>query len=356
MKEGLTLAVRGQGSVEPNPMVGCVIVRNGRVVGRGYHRKFGGPHAEVYALREAGVKARGATAYVTLEPCCHFGKTPPCVDALIAAGIRRVVAAMRDPNPLVRGKGFRKLRAAGIDVAAGVLENEANVLNAPFTKLQTTGRPYVILKWAQSLDGCLATGTGDSKWISGSESRKRVHEIRARVDGIMVGVNTVLADDPLLTARGVPVKRIATRIVLDTRLQTPLRSNLVKNARKVPTLIFCGMSHSQSRLLKDYSRTGCEVIPVATKEGHVSLAPVLYELGRRHMTNLLVEGGGKILSSFISAKIADEAHIFVNPMLIGGDSRYALALKGIKKVRQAIALRMLSMECMGQDLCYNIAL
>ena len=197
----MALAVRGQGAVEPNPMVGCVLVRGGRVVGEGWHKRFGGPHAEVEALRAAGRAARGATAYVSLEPCCHFGKTPPCTDALIAAGVSRVVAAMRDPFPKVRGRGRRLLEAAGIKVGMGLCEAEAMRLNAPYLKRQRTGRPWVILKWAQSVDGRIATRTGDSKWISSEDSRAQAHDLRGRVDAVIVGVGTVRADDPLLTCR-----------------------------------------------------------------------------------------------------------------------------------------------------------
>ena len=225
MLRALELARRGEGIVEPNPMVGCVVVQGEEIVGEGWHQRFGGPHAEIEALRAAGAKATGATLYVTLEPCCHHGQTPPCSDAVIQAGIGRVVAAMRDPFPKVAGGGIQQLMSAGIDVEVGLHEQEARELNAPYLKLLATGRPWVIAKWAMTLDGKLATKTGDSKWISGEASRRVVHELRGRVDAIVVGRRTAALDDPLLTARlekGSP-PRIATRIVLDSRDSSPTR-------------------------------------------------------------------------------------------------------------------------------------
>jgi len=214
MRRALALAERGRGRVEPNPLVGCVIVKMGRVVGEGFHRRFGGPHAEVIALNRAGRAARGATAYVTLEPCCHHGKTGPCTDALIRAGVKRVVTACRDPFKKVAGKGIAQLHRAGITVEVGLLRVEAQSLNAPFFKRVTTGLPWVIAKWAMTLDGAISSGKkGPSRWISGPQSRRMVHELRARVDAILIGIGTALADDPLLTARGVKVRRVARRVV-----------------------------------------------------------------------------------------------------------------------------------------------
>src|SRR3954451_1208374 len=236
MPRALELAERGRGHVEPNPLVGAVIVRDGRVVGEGWHQRYGEAHAEVHALAAAGAAARGATLYVTLEPCCHHGKTPPCTDAVLRAGVGRVVASMLDPNPLVAGKGAERLRAAGVAVEIGVGEAEARRLNAPYLKLLRTGRPYVHLKWAMTLDGKICTRTGDSKWISNEASRRRVHELRGRVDAILVGVGTALADDPQLTARP-RGPRTATRIVLDSRGRLPPTSLLAATARIVPTLV-----------------------------------------------------------------------------------------------------------------------
>jgi len=255
MARALELARQGQGRAEPNPMVGAVVVREGKIVGEGYHQVYGGPHAEVFALQQAGELAHGATLYVTLEPCCHHGKTPPCTDAIIKAGIREVVAAGSDPFPQVAGGGFSTLANVGIQVRIGVLRHEAEQLNAPYYKLVRTGMPYVIAKWAMTLDGKIATATGESKWISGEESRRLVHELRGRVDGILVGIGTVLVDDPLLTARPAG-PRVATRIVLDTHLKTPMTSQLVKTANQVP-IVIAHASQDENRIT-ELSGAGCE--------------------------------------------------------------------------------------------------
>jgi diaminohydroxyphosphoribosylaminopyrimidine deaminase / 5-amino-6-(5-phosphoribosylamino)uracil reductase len=347
MRRALQLAARGRGRVEPNPMVGCVIVRGGRVLGEGYHRRFGGPHAEIDALRRcaggataivspsvAANAARGATVYVTLEPCGHHGKTPPCTDALIAAGVAQVVAAMRDPNPLVAGRGLRLLKKAGIEVDVGLLEREASDLNAPFIKLMRHKRPWVILKWAQSLDGKIATTTGDARWISDERMRAHAHRVRGRLDAIIVGRGTVERDDPLLTCRtgrightdhsgaaprtGRP-PRIATRVVLDAGLHTPETAQLVRTARQAPTWFFCTPRAAEARLRK-LQAAGCEVYEVPPDAGGagVSLPAVLDVLGQHDMTNVLVEGGGQVLGSFFDQKLADELHIYIAPRLIGG--------------------------------------
>src|SRR4051812_35648886 len=240
MSHALALATRGQGSVEPNPMVGCVIVRDGEIVGEGWHEYFGGPHAEVNALAMAGERAAGATAYVSLEPCCHQGKTPPCTQALIRAGVKRVVIAVEDPYPEVRGRGIAELRNADIECEPGVCGPEANWVLAPYRKLLATGRPWVIAKWAMTLDGKLAARTGDSQWISSEASRAVVHQLRGRMDAIIVGSGTARIDNPLLTTRPVDfadVKRTATRIVVDSAASLPLESRLVQTARDVPVLV-----------------------------------------------------------------------------------------------------------------------
>ncbi|MFQ5491899.1 MAG: bifunctional diaminohydroxyphosphoribosylaminopyrimidine deaminase/5-amino-6-(5-phosphoribosylamino)uracil reductase RibD, partial [Phycisphaerae bacterium] len=287
MRQAMTLASRGQGKVEPNPMVGCILVKKGRLIGQGYHRRFGGPHAEVYALRQAGPAARGATAYVTLEPCSHHGKTPPCADALIQAGVSRVVVAMKDPFPQVAGRGIRRLRRAGVKVSVGLCHEEAARLNAPYLTVLQRDRPYVILKWAQSLDGCIATRTGNSKWISSPLSRRWVHRLRARVDGILVGINTVLKDDPLLTARDVPIRRVATRIVLDTRLRLPARSQLVQTAAQIP-LVVCttGRALNQNtNRARRLERAGVHFLPCRTHKNRIALPDVLERLAKQKVTN-----------------------------------------------------------------------
>jgi len=320
MRRAMSLAARAQGLVEPNPMVGCVIARGRRIVGEGYHRKFGDPHAEVNALRQAGSKAKGAACYVTLEPCNHHGKTPPCTNALIEAGIGRVIAAMRDPCPLVRGRGLSKLRRAGIDVAVGLLEQDAMTLNAAYLKLKRSGRPWVILKWAQSLDGKIATRTYDSKWISCEQSRRYTHRIRGRVDAIIIGVSTVIQDNPLLTCRLGTIRRLASRIVIDPKLRTPKKSQLVHTARQVPTIIVTDQKVALSKRAIPFQRASVEVLGLKCNRAGLNLGALLDELGRRQMTNVMVEGGGKTLGAFFDADLADEAIVFVAPRLIGGES------------------------------------
>jgi diaminohydroxyphosphoribosylaminopyrimidine deaminase/5-amino-6-(5-phosphoribosylamino)uracil reductase len=350
----LEMARQGQGCVEPNPMVGCVIVNGGRVVGQGCHEKFGEPHAEPNALRAAGRRARGATAYVTLEPCGHFGKTPPCTDALIQAGVRRVVAAMKDPNPLVAGKGTRLLRAAGIAVEVGLLGDEAAALNAPFITFHTKKRPYVILKWAQSIDGKIATRTGDSKWITALESRAAAHALRARVDAIIVGVGTVIADDPELTARLAPPKRSAARIVLDPHLRTPLGARVVRTARRTTTIIVVG-NRPSARKSNRLGGAGCEVLSIATDKNGIRLPVLLKCLRDRGMTNVLVEGGGRTLGAFVQAGLADEAWIFVAPTLIGGETAPGpLRNLGPASMRDLPAISCTVHHTVGPDLCYNV--
>lgn len=335
-------------------MVGCVLVHDGRVVGEGYHRRFGQDHAEVEALRRAGGAARGATAYVTLEPCNHFGKTPPCTEALAAAGIGEVVAAMRDPNPIVAGKGLRALRRAGIRVRQGLLRKDAEALNAPYLKLVKRKCPYVIAKWAQSIDGKIATRRGESKWISSAASRRLVHRLRSRVDGIMVGSQTVLTDDPLLTARGVLIRRAARRIVLDTRLRTPLDCRLVRSARKTPTLIFTSSTRSRSSQAERLRKAGVDVHATAVRGRHVSLKAVLEKLGRMQMSNVLMEGGGELLGAAFDAGLVDEAYVFVAPLLIGGNTVAGpLGGKGAAEVRGIKQFRLAGIRRVGRDTLYN---
>jgi diaminohydroxyphosphoribosylaminopyrimidine deaminase/5-amino-6-(5-phosphoribosylamino)uracil reductase len=338
MRRALQLAARGQGRVEPNPMVGCVITTRGKIIGEGYHRRFGGPHAEVEALRRCRGSPRGATIFATLEPCCHCGKTPPCTDALIEARIGRVVAAVRDPSPLVNGRGLRKLRAAGITVATGLLADQAAELNAPYIKLMRQKRPWVILKWAQSLDGKIATQTGDSKWISDEPARAHAHRLRGRVDAILVGVQTVLTDDPKLTARVGRVRRVATRVVLDTDLRTPTTARLVRSAGRVPTWILCGARAPRARA-RALEAAGCVIRRVPRDGKRLSLPAVLDLLGSHQMTNVLVEGGGRLLGQFVDERLADEFQVYIAPLLIGGRTAVS-ALDGTGAARVAGALRL----------------
>lgn len=332
MARALELAERGRGAVEPNPLVGAVVVNEGQVVGSGWHERFGGPHAEVHALREAGDRARGGVLYVTLEPCCHHGKTPPCVDAVVAAGLSRVVAAMEDPFPRVAGEGIVRLRQAGIAVDVGVATDRALRQNAPYLTLLGRGRPYVHGKWAMSLDGKIATHAGDSRWISNAASRRVAHQLRGRMDGILVGIGTALADDPELTSRP-PGPRTATRVVLDSAGRLPLTSKLAATARQTPTLVAVSAGVEADRL----RNVGCEVIelPVSASR-RLDIPALLLELGRRRWTNLLVEGGGETLASFLAVDALDELHVFVAPKTIGGrDAPSPAAGAGIDRIADA---------------------
>jgi diaminohydroxyphosphoribosylaminopyrimidine deaminase/5-amino-6-(5-phosphoribosylamino)uracil reductase len=322
MRLALAEAVRGRGAVEPNPMVGAAVVRDGRLVGLGHHARFGGPHAEVEALRAAGESARGATLYVTLEPCCHFGKTPPCADAVIAAGVGRVVAAVRDPFPKVAGGGIARLREAGVAVEVGLEADAALRLNAPYFKRLFTGRPYVTAKWAMTLDGKTAVASGDSKWISGPRSRALVHELRGRMDAIVVGVGTALADDPELTARPAGPRR-AVRIVLDGAARLPLESRLARSAREVPVWVAVTDRAPAARRAA-LGALGCEVVAFEG-DGRVPVLPLLDELGGRGLTNVLVEGGGLVLGAFLDAGAVDAVDVYVAPLLEGGSHAYTPA-------------------------------
>ena len=314
MQLAIKLAWKGIGKVWPNPMVGCVIVKNNKILGRGYHQKFGGPHAEINALADCkknGNDPAGATMYVSLEPCCHFGKTPPCVNAIIAAGIKKVVAAVKDPTKKVAGKGFKALKKAGIAVITGVCENEAKKLKAPFFKLAQTGKPYVIVKWAQSRDDFLARSDG-KRWITNAASRKDVHKLRKKAQAILVGINTVLEDNPHLTARP-DTGRQPIRIVLDSCLRIPLNCNLIKTAKKTPVWIFTTVSKRDCRASLAMTRQkGVETIKVGKYKNGVNLKTVLAELGKRDVQQLLVEGGKEVITSFLKQKLADEVVIYTS--------------------------------------------
>jgi len=348
MARALELAARGQGLVEPNPMVGCVIVRSGEIVGEGWHHRFGSAHAEVEALRVAGSRAAGADAYVTLEPCCHQGKTGPCTQALIAAGVRRVIVALEDPFREVAGRGIAELRSAGIEVEVGLLGNEVRALCAPFLKLVTTARPWVIAKWAMTLDGKLATASGDSRWISGEASREIVHRLRGRMDAILVGRGTAAADDPLLTARP-PGARVATRIVVDSAASLATDSQLVRTARAAPVLVAVAESSPQPHRAR-LEKAGCEVLVCAGATHGERLDTLLVELGRRSMTNVLVEGGAQLLGSLFDANQVDEVHAFIASKLIGGATAPGpVAGEGRALMSQAIALDSPEVTKVGDD-------
>jgi diaminohydroxyphosphoribosylaminopyrimidine deaminase/5-amino-6-(5-phosphoribosylamino)uracil reductase len=337
MARALALAERGRGYVEPNPLVGAVVVRDERAVGEGWHARFGEAHAEVNALAAAGESAQEATLYVTLEPCCHTGKTPPCTEAVLRSGVRRVVAAMRDPFPQVCGQGLALLRSRKIDVEVGIGEAEAHQLNAPYLKLVTTSRPYVHAKWAMTLDGKICTRTGDSKWISNEAVLRAVRTNRGLMDAIIVGIGTALADDPLLTARP-PGPRVPVRVVLDRRGRLPLSSRLVATAREAPLLVAtAGQSADEWR--HGLEAAGAEVLPLPVTAGRLSVPSLLDELGRRRMTNVLVEGGADVLGSFLDAGEIDAVHVCIAPRLVGG-SEAKTPVAGIGVARLADALQL----------------
>ena len=322
MRQALELAAAGAGRVEPNPQVGAVIAAagGGAIIAAGCHERFGGPHAEVVALAAAGEAARGATLYVTLEPCCHHGKTPPCTESIVAAGIARVVVAASDPNPRVAGGGIAALRAAGISVDVGLCETEARRLTAPFRKLIATGTPWVIAKWAMSLDGRLMAPPGHDRWISSLESRSLVHDLRERVDAIAVGIGTARADDPLLTARpatGRAAIRQPLRIILDTHARLPLDSRLACTARESPVLVAVGPAADAARVAA-LGQAGCEVWRGPAHAPGGGFAELLRELGSRRVTNLLIEGGPTVLAALFASGQVDEAWAFIAPRVLGG--------------------------------------
>lgn len=351
MTRVLGLAERGRGRVEPNPMVGALVVdsRN-RHLGEAWHEQFGGPHAEVHALAQAGKHARGGTLYVTLEPCCHYGKTPPCTEAILAAGVRRVVVAMTDPFPKVAGGGLSQLREAGILVETGLKEEAARRLNAPYLTLLNQGRPWVIAKWAMTLDGKIATRTGDSQWISGPESRSLVHELRGRMDAIIVGRGTVTQDDPLLTARPAG-PRVATRVIVTESGLLPERCQLRATARDYPTLIVTSTEHVDR--LAGWQADGAEILPFPAGETGISPEVILAELGQRRMTNVLVEGGGKLLGAFLDTRRVDEVWAFVAPVIVGGPAPTPVAGLGVSLLNQAIRFDRVEIKTVGADACIH---
>jgi diaminohydroxyphosphoribosylaminopyrimidine deaminase/5-amino-6-(5-phosphoribosylamino)uracil reductase len=335
------LALRGAGYVEPNPMVGCLLVRDGRVIGWGHHRKFGGPHAEREALadcRGRGEDPRGATVYVTLEPCSHFGKTPPCTGALIEAGVARVVAARRDPNPISAG-GAAVLERAGIGVEFCDASRLALAVSEPFIKRVTTGLPWVIAKWAQFEDGRMVTRPGEPRWISNEWARRRVHRLRGRVDAIVTGIGTVLADDPMLTVRGVRASRVPTRVVLDSRLEMPVQSGIARSARDVPTMI-CTTSHGfgiEEHRMADLTALDVPILAMSDHRGRVDLRAVLRNLTANGAANVLVEAGPRVLASFFEERLVDEAVVHVALRAPGPpstDTERAPALGGLVEWRR----------------------
>ena len=350
MRAALALARRGLGTVWPNPAVGCVIVKQGRVVGRGWTQSGGRPHGETEALRRAGEAARGATAYVSLEPCCHWGRTPPCVDALITAGVRRVVVALEDPDPRVAGEGMRRLRAAGLDVEVGLCAEEAAEVNAGFLNRLRLGRPLVTLKFATSLDGRIATAGGESQWITGPPARERAHALRASHDAIMVGTGTAVVDDPQLTCRLPGLDhRSPVRVVIDRHLRIPPTARLIADAHRVPTWVLTLQSADPDRRAAFLANRVTLIDVDHDSTGQVDLAAALGVLGERGITRLLVEGGAGLAAAFFRAGLVDRLVWVHAPLAIGGDGIPAIAGLDLAALSHAPAFERLSTQTIGDD-------
>lgn len=347
MKRALELAAKGRGWTNPNPMVGAVIVKDGRIIGEGYHHKCGELHAERDALKNCTEDPKGATIYVTLEPCCHYGKQPPCVNAILEAGITKVVCGSGDPNPKVAGKGLQLLRDAGVEVVEHVLEDECLALNEIFFHYITTKRPYVALKYAMSRDGKIACATGESQWITGETARAHVHELRNAYAGILVGVGTVLQDNPQLTCRMEGGKN-PVRIVCDTHLKTPLQATLVTTAKEVPTII---ATAEQDKLKQQpYLDAGCEVLTLPLKEGHIDLEALLTELGKKELDSVLVEGGGRLNWSFVNQRLVQKVYTYVGANLFGGETALTpIEGEGFLNPAESLKLTNTRIQVFGED-------
>ncbi len=351
MRLALELAARGAGYTSPNPMVGAVLVKDGRIVGRGYHRQVGGPHAEVEAIADAGPEAEGATLYVTLEPCNHHGRTPPCSEAVIRAGITRVVVAMEDPNPHVTGGGIGRLQASGIEVISGVCRNEAWQLNEAFVKYVRSGLPWVVLKSAMTLDGRIATASGDARWVSGPQSRALVHRLRHRLDAILVGIGTVKADNPSLTTRlAEGGGRDPVRIILDTGLSIDPDARVLHLESDAPTWIVCGPGVDAGKMER-LNKTGARCMVMDLDHGRVDLKALLRRLGSEQITSLLVEGGATVAGGFLSQALVDKVMFFYAPKLLAGDDGVPLCRgRGAEKMSQCLQVSNLQVQQVGEDI------
>jgi len=345
----VALAAAKNGKPSPNPNVGAAVVSGGELVASSFHERAGGDHAEVAALRAAGDKANGASLYVTLEPCNHHGRTAPCTDAIIASKVTRVVVGTRDPNPHVEGMGVEKLRAAGIEVVLGVREEKARAMIAPWSKHITVGLPYVSLKLALSLDGRIATRTGESKWVTGPDARAKVHLLRAKSDAIAIGIGTALADDPRLTVRDAPGES-PLRVIFDTKLRLPIESRLVKTARETPTLVLCGLD-ADADAESELARHGVECLRTPlSAEGRLEVFTALRSLAARGVVALMVEGGAELAGSFLAGRLADELHVFVAPILLGPRGRAgAVDWAGPDTPQQAPRIATPAWELVGSD-------
>ncbi|MDF1727968.1 MAG: bifunctional diaminohydroxyphosphoribosylaminopyrimidine deaminase/5-amino-6-(5-phosphoribosylamino)uracil reductase RibD [Sulfitobacter sp.] len=348
MDLALGLGRRGLGRVWPNPAVGCVIVSQGRIVGRGWTQPGGRPHAETVALAQAGDSARGATAYVTLEPCAHHGQTPPCAEALVAAGIARCVVACGDSDLRVDGKGIAILRAAGIEVTLGLREAEARAANAGFFCRTELGRPFVTLKLAQSFDGRIATGTGESQWITGPDARRAVHAMRARHDAVMVGGGTARKDDPSLTVRDLGLSHQPARVVISRRLDLPLMGKLARTAREVP-LILCHGQDADAHLLQTWRELGATLLPVRVRGAQLDPVDILQQLGAHGLTRIFCEGGSALAASLIEADLVDELIGFTAGLVIGAEGLPGIGALGLARLGEAPRYRLSRTERVGAD-------
>ncbi len=351
MRRALELAEKGEGYTKPNPIVGAVIVRDGRIIGEGYHERYGGPHAEVNALKSLREDAAGADMYVTLEPCAHYGKTPPCADAIIRHGIARVFIAAVDPNPVTSGKGIKKLMEAGIDVRTGLLEKEAARQNEIFFKYITTKRPFVILKSAMTLDGKIATSTGDSRWVTGEASRELVHRLRHKVSGIMAGIGTVLADDPLLTARREGVETSdPVRIIIDSRARIPADRRVLEVTDKTRTILAVTEAADPEKI-RELEAKGVSVIRIPDRKGRVDLKILMKELGGRGIDSILLEGGAELNFSALTEGIVDKIMVFIAPKIVGGaEAKTPVGGEGIKLMKHALQLQEVDIARIDGDI------
>ncbi|MDP2681229.1 MAG: bifunctional diaminohydroxyphosphoribosylaminopyrimidine deaminase/5-amino-6-(5-phosphoribosylamino)uracil reductase RibD [Deltaproteobacteria bacterium] len=353
MQTAIALARKGIGKTSPNPAVGAVIVKNGRIIGKGYHKKAGRAHAEINALKQAGIKAKGAEMYVTLEPCNHFGRTPPCADAIIKAGIKKVFIGMKDPNPLVAGTGIRRLRSAGMDVEVDILEDECRGINEAYMKYITTKTPFVTLKLASTLDGKIATSTGESKWITGEIARRFAHRMRREADAVMVGIGTVLKDNPELTTRLVKGKD-PIRIVVDSKLRIPVNAKVLNTQRGgiiIATTKERGQgSGGRGRKIKKIEAKGAEILALPSKTGEVDLKTLMKELGKREITNLIIEGGPTIAAASLKDGIVDKITIFYAPRILGKEGLPMIEGLGIRRLKDAVSLSRLECKRLGEDI------
>ncbi|MBI2645662.1 MAG: bifunctional diaminohydroxyphosphoribosylaminopyrimidine deaminase/5-amino-6-(5-phosphoribosylamino)uracil reductase RibD [Deltaproteobacteria bacterium] len=348
MKMALDLARHGEGLTSPNPMVGALIVKDGEIVGRGFHLKAGEDHAEIIALKEAGERARGGILYITLEPCCHVGKTGPCTEAIVKAGIRKVVVGMQDPNDLVNGKGMRELKRLGVEIEAGVLEKECQELNEFFTFWIKHQTPFVILKTASTLDGKIATFKGESKWITSEESRNMVQSLRNKVDAIIVGIGTIMTDNPSLSLQSNKDRMNPLRIVVDSKLRISPRAKVLKVDEKHRTMVVTTRKATLKKR-KALERKGVEVVVVPDKRGRVSIVSLLKLLGKQGVLSVLVEGGAEVNASFLKEKLAHKIYTFMAPRILGDDALGAYSNMGLSDLDQAIKIKNVRMESVGKD-------